>query len=554
MRALPIESVRKLSGRRWELWEARARLETARCALDRARSERLLLERRLTGASSPRAEIQPEPVEACGRALAAPDTEMAIVVLCPEHGEALDRTLLRLQPAGRAAGRVVIAAARATLGTEQTLRRLEREGLAVHRSGDSLGAAANAAVRGTSAPYVLALRAGGRTRLDRCSELVGGGGRFDVVALTGAGGTAQTVRPAGAAELLLAGLAPAASLVSRPVFESAGGFDEALQSGLDLDLWLRAGARGARVAVMNGALEPPEAGASFFAGQAWAADLDRIVTRHAGWLARDAGTPAALERADAELVRQLEETQRDCSEVEAQLEQERRELHRLSERLRRAGKPRLDLGELPRADPLSAHWGMERGQAIDRRYIETFLRSHEAEVRGRCLEIKEPAYTKWFGGTRVTAWDVLDIDPANAGATLHGDLTRGAGIPDAQYDCFILTQTLHLLYDFRGALSHALRVLKPGGTLLLTVPAVSRVPPEEGGLDTDYWRFTAASLRRLLAELLPLEAFEVTSYGNVLAAAGFLYGLAVEDLEPGELDRLDPHFPVIIAARARKPA
>jgi hypothetical protein len=77
--------------------------------------------------------------------------------------------------------------------------------------------------------------------------------------------------------------------------------------------------------------------------------------------------------------------------------------------------------------------------------------------------------------------------------------------------------------------------------------------PGAGGIDADYWRFTEASMRRLFAELLPLDAFTVTTYGNAAAAAGFLHGLAAEDLEPGELDRVDPHFPVIVGVRARKP-
>jgi SAM-dependent methyltransferase len=226
----------------------------------------------------------------------------------------------------------------------------------------------------------------------------------------------------------------------------------------------------------------------------------------------------------------------------------------LGVQLREAGRPRFDLGDLPRDGLVSEEWGADRGKAIDRRYIEAFLRRHEGDVRGRCLEIKEPAYTTWFGGEKVTACDVLDIDHGNREANVHGDLSQGAGIPDSQYDCFILTQTLHLLYDFRGALFHAVRVLRPGGTLLVSVPAVARVLPGDAGIDTDYWRFTEASLRRLFAELLPLDAFEVSVYGNATAAAAFLYGLAAEDLEPGELERVDPHFPVIVAVRARKPA
>jgi hypothetical protein len=44
------------------------------------------------------------------------------------------------------------------------------------------------------------------------------------------------------------------------------------------------------------------------------------------------------------------------------------------------------------------------------------------------------------------------------------------------------------------------------------------------------------------------------THGNVLAATAFLQGLAVEDLRPPELDRHDPHYQVIITARAVKPS
>jgi hypothetical protein len=44
----------------------------------------------------------------------------------------------------------------------------------------------------------------------------------------------------------------------------------------------------------------------------------------------------------------------------------------------------------------------------------------------------------------------------------------------------------------------------------------------------------------------------VTSYGNVLAAVAFLHGLAESELRSTELDADDPHYPVIVAARAVK--
>lgn len=472
----------------------------------------------------------------------------AVVLLCPDLGRAMGPALEALRRAGIHG--ISVAAARNGLHTEQCLLRLERDGVRVHRSATSLGQAANDAIRGGTSSHALVLRATERLtpKSLECRGLVLGEQPFALLALTGEAGCGGA-----SADLLLAGLTPAATLVSRALFDSIGGFDETLEDGLDLELWLRASAQGARVAVVDGALAAPEPGASFFAGQAWGEELLRIVSRHAAALSGEE-TLAALGRAAADLMGRVEDARRLAAAAEEELLREREALPRLGNRLREAGRPRFDLGDLPRDGLVSEEWGADRGKPIDRWYIEAFLRRHEDDVRGRCLEIKEPAYTKWFGGKRVTASDVLDIDRSNPEATLHGDLSLGADIPDAQYDCFVLTQTLHLLYDFKGALFHAMRVLRPSGTLLVTVPAVARVLPGDAGIDTDYWRFTEASMRRLFAELLPLDAFFVSVYGNAASAAAFLHGLAAEDLEPGELERVDAHFPVIVAVRARKPA
>ncbi len=73
------------------------------------------------------------------------------------------------------------------------------------------------------------------------------------------------------------------------------------------------------------------------------------------------------------------------------------------------------------------------------------------------------------------------------------------------------------------------------------------------GFDGDYWRFTAASTARLFADLFPADALTITGYGNVLACAAFLYGLADHELSREELDATDPYFPVIYGVRAVRP-
>ena len=207
---------------------------------------------------------------------------------------------------------------------------------------------------------------------------------------------------------------------------------------------------------------------------------------------------------------------------------------------------------LVRLFPRSRNFGYERGTPVDRYYIENFLAHYSQDICGRVLEVADNSYTLKFGGTRVTRSDVLNLTE-NPGASIVADLTRGEHIPSDSFDCIILTQTLHLLYDLPAALRTVHRILKPGGVVLLTVPGISPICTDPGGKWSDYWRFTDASLTRLLQELFSPELVRVNVYGNVLAASAFLYGLVVADLSKDELDHRDPQYQVIVAARAGKP-
>ena len=221
---------------------------------------------------------------------------------------------------------------------------------------------------------------------------------------------------------------------------------------------------------------------------------------------------------------------------------------RLRKRLRRLVRPAW-LGTLRRTRPLSEHWGFDRGTPIDRHYIETFLAEHRDDIRGRVLEIKDSRYTDRFG-TGVVERAVLDVDPANPLATIAADLAAADAAPSDRFDCFVLTQTLQYVYDVRAAAMQAARVLRPGGVLLATLPAVSRVDRELAG--TDCWRFTEAPARRLFDEAFGPGQATVRSYGNVLTAVAFLTGMAREELSRRELEAHDDAYPLLIAVRAVK--
>ena len=68
-------------------------------------------------------------------------------------------------------------------------------------------------------------------------------------------------------------------------------------------------------------------------------------------------------------------------------------------------------------------------------------------------------------------------------------------IPDRAYDCLLLPNTLPHFRELDRCLAHALRVVRPGGTILASaaglLPLTGDVP--------DYWRLTPDGWREKLA-------------------------------------------------------
>ncbi len=214
------------------------------------------------------------------------------------------------------------------------------------------------------------------------------------------------------------------------------------------------------------------------------------------------------------------------------------------------GKVRF--GELRRIQPIDRHFGMKWGQPIDRYYIEKFLLQCAGDIRGCALEIGDNTYTRQFGCENVIRSDVLHFTPENPNATIVGDLTSADHIPSDAFDCIILTQTLHLIYDVRTALQTLYRIMKPEGTLLATFPGITKIARYDLENWGDCWRFTSFSVFKLFNEVFPDDSITVKAYGNILTAIAFLHGMVSQELTGEELDYHDPDFEVLITLRAVK--
>lgn len=212
---------------------------------------------------------------------------------------------------------------------------------------------------------------------------------------------------------------------------------------------------------------------------------------------------------------------------------------------------RVAPGDFGEVVPFSTAFGYDRGGPVDRYYIENFLEKEAEKIKGRVLEIGDNEYTLLYGGSNVRQSDILHIDESNKAATFIGDLSHAPHVPSNTFDCIVLTQTLHLIYDFKAALETCYRILKPGGTFLLTTPGITPIDKGEWK-ETWYWSFTDKAVQRLLIETFPGCETDINHFGNVHVATSFLYGLGVQELTKAQLDYVDAQFQVIVTASVTK--
>jgi hypothetical protein len=217
-------------------------------------------------------------------------------------------------------------------------------------------------------------------------------------------------------------------------------------------------------------------------------------------------------------------------------------------RLARVIRPRSAYLLVQRTRPISRS-PADRGTPVDRYYIERFLEENRPLIRGTCLEVMNPDYVRRFGG-EVARVDVLDINRQNPDVTIYGDLRRLEQVPDDTYDCFVITQVFQYIDDVEAAVRETVRILKPGGTALVTLPALHKL---ESPTYSHYWRFTPLSAKYLFGRYFPDDHLHIQSWGNVLAGMAFWVGLAQEDLRRKHLDQHDPAYPCTITVRATKP-
>lgn len=194
--------------------------------------------------------------------------------------------------------------------------------------------------------------------------------------------------------------------------------------------------------------------------------------------------------------------------------------------------------------PYSRKYGFDRGEPIDRKWIEDFLMENSEYVCGRVLEVTNNYYTRKFGGSKVTISDVLDINTSNKNANIHADLRNPECIDDCCYDCVILTHVLGLIDDIDSAISHLYRILKPGGRLLFTSSSLGPVL----GQEVVYWRFNSNTVRYIFSKKFRPEKIHVSDRGNAYLGCAMWMGLSQQDVDISSYDFNDRQYPCNVVA------
>lgn len=210
-----------------------------------------------------------------------------------------------------------------------------------------------------------------------------------------------------------------------------------------------------------------------------------------------------------------------------------------------------------RLTPLGA--GRSSGLSTIRYYWADFLEQHRADIRGHVLEIGETVTVRAFGGDQITQADALDLAAHSPEVKVVADLSRADHVAGEQYDCFVNQFTTTVIYDIAAFLYHSIRLLKPGGVLLINFWCVDFYLHR--GLDMGtgaplymhHW-FTPIQVENLLRRVgLGEKDFSVKIYGNLLTRLAFLLNEPAQAFTPAELDYADPGHPLLIGVRVVRP-
>ncbi len=160
----------------------------------------------------------------------------------------------------------------------------------------------------------------------------------------------------------------------------------------------------------------------------------------------------------------------------------------------------------------------------DRHTLDTFVESHAALLTGDVIDIggRNGRFRNAF--PQATSYRILDIDPQ-----WNPDICASVeDIPleENSVDGIACLAMLEDVPHVQQAIDEMRRILKPGGTILVTVPFFTAIADRP----YDYWRFTDDTLRYLFADWSEIQLVKRGGYRSVQAQNWIRYAIERRNL------------------------
>lgn len=203
-------------------------------------------------------------------------------------------------------------------------------------------------------------------------------------------------------------------------------------------------------------------------------------------------------------------------------------------------------------EPFSRKFGLEYGTSIARYYINHFIHENSDVIRGVICEVGDDRYTSCYN-THIEDNYILHVKGKGNGKVIELDLTKELPIElESKFDCVICTQTIQMIYDKEYALYNLKKMLRTGGSALLSFSSISQLSESDYSSWGEYWRFSDIAVKDFLLKEFDDDKIRMRPYGNFKAAIALLCGIPAEMIAEKELDYYDKMYQTIITASVEK--
>lgn len=108
------------------------------------------------------------------------------------------------------------------------------------------------------------------------------------------------------------------------------------------------------------------------------------------------------------------------------------------------------------------------------------------------------------------------------------------------------------IFDIKKVAENIYKMLKKGGSALITVSGISQISRYDADLWGSYYSFHESTMKELFKPLFGEENVKIHTYGNIKTAMAMLYGLCQEDLVEEDFEIVDEDYPIILTAVLKK--